>query len=199
MTHRTVVYLDYHNARWNAGKLWGYGGVFNPWELGQAIAQAHDKRYTAEPPLEVVSVRVYVPRPRSKEQRKNFDRLWYGWHDKCQGRISRVMCRRMDGQVKDLHTQLSTDLLGAVQEGQFDVAVLFSTDRDFRPVVQEVCERFTAQRSARLDLAGWAAPSAGCFRLLDTRGMQAAKSALRYRLTEDAHPHPLKATAPDDV
>lgn len=69
-------------------------------------------------------------------------------------RRTRAQRWRVTGE-KEVDTQLALDLVCMAIDGKYDVAVLFSADRDFRPAVMEIKRRFGSNGTPRVDLAGW--------------------------------------------
>lgn len=161
------------------------GGHFHPWALAQAICDRHDVNYPNEPAFELVGVRVYYGMPHRQKHgddgkayaaAEQQTQVWetesdavipirpplgYVEHPGSRNvsasrdvRRERVQRWRVTGE-KEVDTQLAIDLVCMTIDGECDVAVLFSADRDFRPVAMEVDRRFGPNGTPRVDLAGW--------------------------------------------
>lgn len=194
MELRTVLFLDYQSARWNAYKLFGAGGGFDPWELGEAICDKHNQGIVEGLRLRLTKAQVYLPR-KARVRGETVD----NWRAKHGSRVTLVWCRHENGQVKDLHTTLSVDLLRMADEAEFEVGIIFSADRDFRPALRRFAERFEGQDLPRLDFAGWARANGGGARLLDTHDIRISGSSRWHRVPLAAHPNPNQERAPDDI
>ena len=161
------------------------GGHFRPWALAQAICARHDANYPNEPAFDMVAVRVYYGMPhrqRHGDDGKAYaaaeqqTQVWEAESDTVipirpplgyversgsrnvppsrDVRRERVQRWRVTGE-KEVDTQLTIDLVCMAIDGEYDVAVLFSADRDFRPAIMEINRRFGPNSTPRVDLAGW--------------------------------------------
>lgn len=161
------------------------GGHFHPWALAQAICDRHDANYPNEPAFELVGVRVYYGMPHRQKHgddgktyaaAEQQTQVWEAESDAVtpirpplgyversgsrnvppsrDARRERVQRWRVTGE-KEVDTQLTIDLVCMAIDGEYDVAVLFSADRDFRPAIMEIKRRFGPNGTPRVDLAGW--------------------------------------------
>ena len=165
MTQSTVVFIDYENARHYARRQPGAAdGHFEPWSLGQAICDLHN-RHAPDVPLECGEVRVYlgVSNEHLDEATwRDYEELSETW-EKNQSVKVREPQSRVRGKarvVKEFYTQLSVDLFNwalDVSRGSRgpEVAVLFSADRDCAPVLRSVAALLQSHPKSRIDVAGW--------------------------------------------
>ena len=160
-------------------------GHFRPWALGEAICQRHSEAYPNEPPLDLIEVRVYRGQPRRDRDAARFrasnarDQAWRDESDRVQtfrpdlqyaddfdlhSEGPKESSRRADGRrekpgrvigEKEVDTWLAVDLVRMALTGEFDIAILFSEDRDFRPALRAIRSEFGPQGTPRVDLAGW--------------------------------------------
>lgn len=211
MAHATVgatLFLDYDNACWWAKWLSGamLSATFDPWILGETICAA---RTTTESQahsfdLRLVDVRVYVRIPDRREPverdalRKQVKR-WgemYGAQVQVVQRPTDPPRRDCDTKVvvKEIHTQLSVDLLTWAREvshGESDsrIALLFSADRDCQPAVRQVATQFRQEAFPRIVLAGWLGAdesSSECATVLDVDDLPDRPSLLPWRAYQNA-------------
>lgn len=165
MTQSTVVFIDYENARHYARRQPGTAdGHFEPWSLGQAICDLHNRR-APDVPLECDEVRVYlgVSNEHLDEATwRDYEELSETW-EKNQSVKVRKPKSRVRGKarlVKEFYTQLSVDLFNwalGVSRGcrEPEVAVLFSADRDCAPALRSVAALLQSHPKSRIDVAGW--------------------------------------------
>ena len=182
MSLRAVLFVDYENTMLGARRAFHDGeagldesnGHVHPRHLGLAICQRHNERYATEDPLDLTGVRVYRGLPDSRrEPRRNTSvrsqsRGWeesgvevflqpFGYDDHTRTR-----------QEKEIDVWLAIDMVVLAIEDQYDVAILFSQDRDFRPALRYVRD----STSARADVAGWRMPQRGSFLDLEGQGLR---------------------------
>lgn len=174
---KTVVYVDYNNVKSRAVKAkWSSHGHFSPWELANLICTRRNNKMKKAPtfrPFELVGVCVYVghPDPDLDLDPHAFDRekrRFAAWREDSDHRLRIVApflqypCtwhafkrERDDVVEKEVDTSLAVDMVSMAVEGKFDVAILFSSDTDYRPPVYDITERSGAREFPRVDLAAW--------------------------------------------
>lgn len=211
MAHATVgatLFLDYDNACWWAKWLSGatLTATLDPWVLGETIcvAYATTESQVRSFNLRLVDVRVYVRIPDHREpverdtRRKQVKR----WREMYGAQVQVVQRPtdppRRDGDtrvvVKELHTQLSVDLLTwarEVSQGESDsrIALLFSADRDCQPVVRQVATRFWEEAFPQIVLTGWLSTdesSSECATVLDIDDLPDRPLFLPWQAYQDA-------------
>lgn len=172
MTKRTILFVDYQNAYRNALDLFhggdrgraGTNGQFRPRALGELICVRYNERRPQAEPLALSAVRVYRGAPASHADPRGFSasrRQTLAWqaaevdvfqrplaYDQATGRIR--------GE-KEIDVWLAIDLVAMALDGAYDVAVLFSADRDFRPALRLIRARFASE--PRVDVAAWGGQS----------------------------------------
>ena len=151
-------------------------GDFYPRELGQVICDEYNKhrRRPGEPSLKLAEVRVYCGvHDRDRDNPKHIDRLermrtWtdlperdaivnvfpspiqysHGWYASEQDRKASV--------EKEVDTAIAADMVAMALDGQFDVAIVFSGDRDMWPPVYAVSDLTAPGRTIGVYCFGWA-------------------------------------------
>ena len=151
-------------------------GDFYPRELGQVICDEYNKhrRRRGEPSLKLAEVRVYCGvHDRDRDNPKHIDRLermrtWtdlperdaivsvfpspiqysHGWYASEQDRKASV--------EKEVDTAIAADVVAMALDGQFDVAIVFSGDRDMWPPVYAVLDLTAPGRTIGVYCFGWA-------------------------------------------
>ena len=165
MTQSTVVFIDYENARHYARRQPGVAdGHFEPWSLGQAICDLHN-RHAPDVPLECGEVRVYlgVSNEHLDEATwRDYERYAQTWGKSRPVKVHtpQRQCRDKTWVVKEFYTQLSVDLLNWALDvsrncREPEVAVLFSADRDCAPALRAVAAILRSHPTSRVDMAGW--------------------------------------------
>lgn len=168
MPERAVLFIDYQNAYRNALDLFHGGepgpansnGQFRPWDLGLAICRRHNQLHPAEPPLELSGVRVYRGQPLSRHDPRGYRaarRQGNAWRSRGVEIFEQPLAYdersgRARGE-KEVDVWLAVDLVTMAIDAAYDVAILFSADRDFRPALRYVRDRFTPV--PRVDIAAW--------------------------------------------
>lgn len=191
---KTVLFVDYENARQNAARLFGdrldNAGHFHPGELGRLVCEQYNKRPERRglPPLKLSEVRVYRGLPhQQKESKRHADSLArkYAWLD---GNMSDPVdspkitvidpplhypkashprwAERCKPFEQEVDTQLTVDVLAMAAQGEFDVAILFSEDSDFLPLMHAMLTRYSTELLPQIHRAGW------CRRVLQADGTQ---------------------------
>lgn len=160
-------------------------GHFHPRELGDALRRRYrqDERRKQRGllPLHLVQVRVYwghfwpnekAGHKRAHKQEARFD----VWRDPAARprlvpidvKVIAPMRQRpgdwyptekersywLEGE-KEIDTAIAMDILRMAHDDAFDVAILFSEDGDFLPLVCEMLDRFRSNTAPQIHLAGW--------------------------------------------
>lgn len=170
---RTVLFVDYENTMLGArdafhGGSAGYdntNGHVHPWHLGERICNKHNERHRSEAHLKLTGVRVYRGLPDSRREPgrntsvRSQSRQWED--DGVDVFMQPFSYDNQTGirQEKEIDVWLAIDLVVLAIEGRFDVAILFSQDRDFRPALRYVRDMTVA----RVDIAGWLFPGRRSF------------------------------------
>ena len=179
---KTVLFVDYENARKNADRLFGdrldNNGHFHPGELGRLVCEQYNKRPERRglPPLKLSEVRVYRGLPdQQKESKRHADSLArkYAWLDGDMfdpvdspkitvvdpplhyPKASHPRWAARKAFEQEVDTQLTVDVLTMAVQGKFDVAVLFSEDQDFLPLMHAMLTRYSAELLPQIHRAGW--------------------------------------------
>lgn len=179
---QTVLFVDYENTMLGARDAFHGGsagfdetnGHVHPWLLGELICTRNNERHRAEPQLDLTAVRVYrgLPDSRREPQRNTSVRSQAGkWEE--DGVQVFMQPFSYDDQAnerreKEIDVWLAIDLVVMAIEEQFEVAVLFSQDRDFRPALRYVRDR----TAARVDVAGWMFPGRRSFLNLEGQSLR---------------------------
>lgn len=163
MTRNAVMFIDYENARHYARRSHSAtDGHFDPWSLGQAICNLHNRR-VPDAPLECGEVRVYLGVSNEsvdETTQRHYRGLRTTWEKNQSVKVRMPRRRPRDKMVKEFYTQLSVDLLNwalGVSRGsrEPEVAVLFSADRDCAPALRSVAALLRSHPKSRIDVAGW--------------------------------------------
>ncbi len=172
MVDRVVVFVDYQNAYMGAREVLGSLGAANafgqfwPAPLGDLISS----RPRPTGPRIFEEIRVYrgVPTPPQSATGHNAASLQHeGWER--DPRVA-VIARPLKGgfgvplREKGVDVSLAVDLVRGAFRGDFDVAVLFSTDTDFEPAIEAVVETGIA-----IEVAAWWNPERANNRVLASR------------------------------
>lgn len=168
-TNVTVTtFIDYDNVRWYASQLFGIDRHLSPYALATTICEdlqrSNGDHTTTELAFALAAVRVYVPRPRKVgSRRKRHNALLKGWRRSGEREQVEILSPDVNGydEPKEIHSQMCVDLLRWARSTQVgvsvpEIAVVFSNDRDLRPAVSEIGERFQVPIAPRVDFAGWA-------------------------------------------
>ena len=151
-------------------------GDFYPRELGRVICDEYNKhrRRRGEPSLKLAEVRVYCGiHDRDRDNPKHIERLermrtWtdlperdaivsvfpspiqypHGWYASEQDRKASA--------EKEVDTAISADMVAMALNGQFDVAIVFSGDRDIWPPVYAVLDLTALGQTIGVYCFGWA-------------------------------------------
>ncbi len=136
-------------------------GQFDPMALGRLLV-ARDARGFAR---ELSEVRLYTGRPDSARDPRS-----YSAHMKQCARWTADGCTVIHRQLryppdfpdsraqeKGVDVQLSIDVVVGAIDGDYDIAVVFSTDTDLRPAIEFVANRY--ERLPRIELAAWTSPT----------------------------------------
>lgn len=163
MAARVVVYIDaqntYKGARdaFLAGRGHFTDGQFDPLKAGLLLTQ----RPAAGPERELKQVRVYSGRPDARKQPKANRahlRQCAAWESTGAYVLGRPLRYPPDfpaskPQEKGIDVELAIDLVTHAMFRCFDVAIVFSTDRDLRPALEWVARHSTS--GPRIELAAW--------------------------------------------
>lgn len=160
MADRVVVFMDYQNIHgWARRSFLDYGadasdGHVSPLKVGEALV-ARRKRES-----ELKEVRVYRGRPNPERQpgaaRAN-DRQTAAWQ---RSNLVEVVRRNLDyppgwpeesAREKGIDVAIAVDMIHLAMEGQMDVAILFSSDKDLLPAVELLVHR----RLCHVEVASW--------------------------------------------
>lgn len=181
---KTVLFVDYENARHAADRLFGdridNDGYFHPRKLGQLICEQHNRQAEAQglPQLRLTEVRVYRGQPDPEaEPKRRAEHLarkyaWLDLDDEAHTTVEdckitvidpplhypRASHPRWAGRTafeQEIDTQITVDALTMAVQGAFDVAVLFSEDKDFLPVMSELLARYSEGQLPQVHRAGW--------------------------------------------
>ena len=169
MPDRVTVFIDGQNA-YNCARAAFFplvhtrhftDGQFDPMALGELLASRDTRGFDRE----LHEVRVYTGRPDSAKDPKS-----YAAHMKQCARWTADGCRvihrplryppgypRVPAQEKGIDVQLGIDVVAGAIDRTYDVAVVFSTDTDLRPVIELVANRFVG--IPRVELAAWSSPT----------------------------------------
>ena len=148
-------------------------GHIHPWHLGLVICSRHNERASTEDSLELTGVRVYRGLPDSRrEPRRNTSvrSQSRGWEEAGVKVFLQPFFyddRAGTRQEKEVDVWLAIDMVVMAIEGQYDVGILFSQDRDFRPALRYVRDN----TSARPDVAGWRVRQQSSFLNLEGRSL----------------------------
>jgi hypothetical protein len=165
---RTVVFLDYQNAYHRARHTFGLehghsvGGQVDPWRLGSLIM------HRAPHARDLTQVRVYRGQPDPSRDPRGyaaFERQRAAWQADAGKRVlllSRPLkyppdWPRSPGREKGIDVALAVDLVSMGIRGQFDVAIVVSTDSDLEPALEAILE-LHGRPFPRCEVAGWATP-----------------------------------------
>ena len=164
MIRRVALFVDYENAYRNARDLFRNGahganrtdGHFRPWQLGLSICRQYNRLHPREDPVELDAVRVYRGQPDRRRDPRGYavsraqSSQWEA--SGCQV-FHQVLAYNNDGtqEEKEIDVWLAVDLVAMSIERAFEIAILFSADRDFRPALRYVRDR----TSVRVDVAAW--------------------------------------------
>lgn len=212
---KTVLFVDYENARHAADRLFGdridNDGYFHPRKLGQLICEQHNRRAEAQrlPRLRLTEVRVYRGQPNSEaEPKRRAEHLarkyaWLDLDDEAHTAVEDCKVTVIDPPLhypkashprwagrtafeQETDTQLTVDALTMAVRGAFDVAVLFSEDRDFLPVMHELLTRYSEGQLPQVHRAGW------CRRLAVDELPKTGSKRQRHDLILDSNDHRLR-------
>lgn len=161
-----TTFIDYDNVRWYASQLFRIDRHLSPYALATTICEdlQRDHATTEELAFALATVRVYVPRPRKVgSRRKRHNALLKRWCRSGERGQVEILSPDVNGydEPKGIHSQMCVDLLRWARSTQVcvsvpEIAVVFSNDRDLRPAILEIGERFQAPITPRVDFAGWA-------------------------------------------
>lgn len=158
-----TTFIDYDNVRWYASQLFGIDRHLSPYALATTICEDLQRDHaTTELAFALAAVRVYVPRPRKVGgRRKRHNALLKGWCRSGERGQVEILSPDVNGsdEPKEIHSQMCVDLLRYARSTYAsvpEIAVVFSNDRDLRPAVSEIGERFQVPIAPRVDFAGWA-------------------------------------------
>ena len=173
MSLRAVLFVDYENAMLGARDAFHGGdpgfddsnGHVHPWHLGMMICEKNNERFGNEEPLELAEVRVYrgLPDSRREPNRNTSVRSQSSkWEEAgvqvfLQPFVYNDVTRTR--QEKEIDVWLAIDMVALAIKGQYDVGILFSQDRDFRPALRHVRD----DTAARPDVAAWVVPGQRSF------------------------------------
>lgn len=190
---KTVLFVDYENARKNADRLFrdrlDNDGHFHPGELGRLVCERYNQRPERRglPPLKLSEVRVYRGLPdQQREPKRHADNLArkYAWLDGDMPapvdspkitvidpllhypKASHPRWAAHTAFEQEVDTQLTVDVLTMAVQGKLDVAVLFSEDSDFLPLMHAMLTRYNTDLLPQIHRAGW------CRRMLQADGRQ---------------------------
>lgn len=149
MTARVTVFLDYQNVYSSARRAFhspldpASSGHVRPTALAELLVAKRAARYESE----LRNVRVYRGLPDSDRQPRSYganraqEAAWRS-DPRCEV-IQRPLRYPRDwpesgAEEKGIDVQIALDVVMGAQRGAFDVAILFSTDTDLRPALEEV-------------------------------------------------------------
>ena len=158
-------------------------GHFHPRKLAAVIRDRYNQsvRPSDAPELEIAEVRVYRGIPdRERENLRYIDRVYreQAWTDPSeharledQGPEVEVIGspiqypdldvprpserERANVVEKEVDTAIAADMVAMALDGQFDVAIMFSEDRDMRPPVYAVLDRDLSGKTISVHRVGW--------------------------------------------
>lgn len=158
-------------------------GHFHPRKLAAVICDRYNQneRPPGTPDLEITEVRVYRGIPDRKRDNPGYlDRIYreQAWidlpeHTRLQDRGPKVEVigsllqypdpdiprpserERANVVEKEVDTAIAADLVAMALDGQFDVAIMFSEDRDMRPPMCAVLDRDTSGKTIPVHRVGW--------------------------------------------
>jgi uncharacterized LabA/DUF88 family protein len=171
MTDRVVVFLDWQNVYRGAREAFcGYAaphweGQVHPLALGQLIA--------ADSPFDrqLHQVRVYRGQPDATRDPRGYAanaRQVAAWRKSPLVQVTMRTLRYPYGwpnshqpgekpQEKGIDVALAIDFVSMAVAGEFEVAVLMSTDTDLKPALEAVA-RLTPTQGVRAEVASWSSP-----------------------------------------
>ncbi len=132
-------------------------GQFAPIALGNMLTE----RGRHDFPRELSEVRLYTGRPNSAKDPKSYSahmkQCAHWTADGCTV-IHKPLRYPPDfpssrAQEKGIDVQLSIDVVAGAIDGDYDIAVVFSTDTDLRPAIEFVANRY--KYLPRIELAAW--------------------------------------------
>lgn len=165
---QVTAFLDYSSALWSAQKLFGQKKcqALDPCALALAVC---DELMSHGAVANLAGVHVYTSSPHKtspKTERQDHRDQRTRWLDRARDLGVQVdihdPSRNRFGEAKEVHTQLTVDLLkwaylaACNRAASSDVAVLFSSDRQCRPAVLKVAERLASANTQQVNIAGWA-------------------------------------------
>ena len=169
MADRVTVFIDGQNTCMRARTAFfpiNQGrhftdGQFDPMSLSQLLVTRDARGFARE----LNEARLYTGRPDSAKDPKS-----YAAHMKQCARFIADGCTVIHkplryppdfpntrAQEKGIDVQLSIDVAAGAIHGDYDIAIVFSTDTDLRPAIEFVANRY--KRLPRVELAAWTSPS----------------------------------------
>ena len=165
MSLQVSLFIDYMNAYHSAREVFSCSpddqmcGHFWPRKLGEVLCANYRDTYPHHQAIELHDVRVYRGEPRRNLDTPGYDafqRQKTAW-EKTGTQVFSALMQYDSAQIpvgeKEIDVMLAVDFVAGAIEGDFDIGVLFSRDRDLMPALRYVREHLDGR--IRADVAGW--------------------------------------------
>ena len=168
MPDRVVLFIDYSNAYMGARHSFYSGsgfhtvGQFDPVALGELICA----RAPAGIERTLQEARIYLGRPEVRKEPKGYAanrRQSAAWEAAGVTVVARPLkyppdWPRSKKREKGVDVALAVDFVTMARDGKYDVGIIFSTDTDMLPALEDVLARYSSY--PRAETAAWSSDRA---------------------------------------
>ena len=172
MTVRIAVFIDSQNVRYRARNAFHQGddpgtyGQISPGRAGKMLALERSSQTRPRGHPELTEVRAYRGMPRRGTSAYDAaQRQLAAWRKDGVVPVTWPMGMKQGRPVeKGIDVSLALDLFAGAIDQMFDVAILFSMDRDFEPLIQKIRDPRRGLPVV-IEIASWWAPPRQSFQI----------------------------------